>query len=61
MKKLEKETQKAVIQIPKEIEKLTKVIAVIGETFFNTKIRKLEQSKKDFEELVKEENKRGVT
>jgi len=57
--KLEKETEKAILQIPKEINKLTKVIAVIGETLFNAKIKKLEINKKDFEELAKE-NRRGV-
>ena len=58
MKKIDNETKKAIIQLPKEVNKLTRVIAVIGETLFNTKAKKLKKNKREFEELV---NRKGVT
>jgi hypothetical protein len=60
---LEKETQKAITQIPKEIEKLTKVIAVIGETLLEIKILKLEENKKEFKRVIEEEKnqRRGIS
>ncbi len=60
--KMHKETQKAIRQIPKELNKLSKIIAVIGGTLVNEKIEKLHLNEKKFRELVeKEENRRGIT
>jgi len=60
-KNLDTETQKAIVRIPNELNRLTKVIAVIGETLFNAKMEKLELNKKEFEKLVRKEERRGVT
>lgn len=50
---VKKETEDAIIEIPKEINKLTKVLAAIGEALFNAKMKKFENNKEEFEELMK--------
>ncbi|MFH1391522.1 MAG: hypothetical protein ABIH20_04390 [Candidatus Diapherotrites archaeon] len=47
------ETEEAIEQIPRELDKLTRIISIIGETLFNTKIKKLKENQEQFEELVK--------
>ena len=60
--KMRKDTEKAITQIPKELNKLSRVIAVIGETLFNKKIDELHSNKIKFKELMeKEQSRRGVT
>ena len=60
-KNLDAETKKAIVRIPNELNRLTRVIAVIGETVFDAKIQKLKQNEKEFEKLVRKEERRGVT
>ncbi len=62
MEKIDVETKKAIVRIPQEINKLTKVIAIIGESVFNAKTLELKRKKEEFEELLKQNNhKRGIT
>lgn len=59
---MHKETQKAITKIPKELNKLSRIIAVIGETLFDKKIEKLRVDEKKFLELMeKEHSRRGIT
>ncbi|HZX20065.1 MAG TPA: hypothetical protein VFF13_03560 [archaeon] len=57
--KMHKETQKAIRQIPKELNRLSTIIAVIGKTLVNEKIEKLHFNEKKFRELVEKEHTRG--
>jgi len=50
-------TEKAITQIPRELKKLTKVIAIIGETLIDTKITKIKRNEKEFRGIVVQENK----
>jgi hypothetical protein len=60
--KLEKETQKAIIRIPKELAKLTRVLAFIGETLFGLKAIRIEKNKKKLQKIFEEKEPRsGVT
>lgn len=61
MEKIDAETKKALIKIPGEIRQLSKTVAVVGKILANAKAAKLVQDKEDFEELLKQDNKRGVT
>ena len=55
---MKKESEEAIIQIPREINKLTRVIATIGEALLNQKIRRIVDNKEAFKELVKEQGKK---
>ena len=59
-KKIDNNT-KALFQISKEINKQTKVIASIGVSLLNAKVKKLEKTKKEFKELVEENPRKGVS
>ena len=59
-KKLDKKTREAIIQTPREIRRLTKVIAIIGETLFDAKLKKIKRSEKDFKELYNKMERRGI-
>ena len=50
-----KHTAKEVKQVAKELRKLTKVIAVIGKTMIDEKIKDIENKNEEFKELVKKE------
>lgn len=54
MQKIDAETKKAIIQIPKEINKLSKVVACVGKIMSNAETQKLARKKKDFQELLKD-------
>ncbi len=60
-KKKLNDSQKALWQISKELNKLTRVIASIGKGLFNVKVEKLRQKKADFEEFSEKNNRKGVT
>ena len=49
-----KETEDAIVQIPKELNKMTKILAAIGEALFNVKMKKFENDKEEFKEFMKE-------
>jgi len=49
-------TEKAINQIPRELKKLTKVIATIGETLIDTRINKIKKNKKEFRRIVAKES-----
>ena len=49
------ETEDAIEQIPRELDKLTRIISIIGETLFNTKIKKLKENQEQFKELMKKQ------
>ena len=59
MEKLNGKTQSALRQIPKELQKLNRIIAVIGEILAGQKVKKLEQSKQEFKEFVEEREHEG--
>ena len=59
--KIDAETKKALIKIPMEIRQLSKTVAVVGKILATAKATKLVQDKEDFEELLKQNNKRGIT
>ena len=63
MKELNGKTQSALRQIPKELQKLNKIIAVVGEILAGQKVNKLEQSKREFKEFMeeKERERKDVT
>lgn len=42
---MNKKTEKAVKEIPREIRKLTEVVATIGETLIDAKIKKINSGK----------------
>ncbi|MFH1257015.1 MAG: hypothetical protein V1494_07040 [Candidatus Diapherotrites archaeon] len=52
MGKINGKTKKAIQEIPVELKKLNKIIAVIGDGLMNVKIDRLRQDKEDFNELV---------
>lgn len=56
MKTLSK-THKAIQQIPKEILNLNKTIQSFGERLIEIRIEKLQQSKEEFNELLKNKRK----
>ena len=49
--KIDEKTKKAIIQIPKEISKLSQVVACVGKILSTAEKQKLRQKQKDFEEL----------
>lgn len=42
----------AIIRIPREIHRLTKTIAILGETLIDNKIEKTRQNKRDFKTAI---------
>lgn len=60
MKKLEKQTEKAIKDIPKEIRRLSKVVATVGKIMVRSETVRLEQKKKKMQKIV-EEARRDVT
>ena len=54
MDKIDIETKKAIVRIPKEINKLSRVVACVGKILSNSEKQKLRKKQKDFEELLKE-------
>ena len=56
-KKMNKKTEKAVKQIPTEIRRLTKVVATIGQTVLDKKIKTTQKNAKEFKQIVSTRNK----
>jgi len=54
---VKQKTEEAIEQIPRELDKLTRIVSIIGETLFNTKIKKLKENKEQFKELVEKQGK----
>lgn len=61
MNKIDKETKKAILKIPKEINRLSRVVACIGRILSNDEAQKLRQKQKDFEELLEKNERSDVT
>ncbi len=49
---MNKKTEKAVKQIPTEIRRLTKVVATIGETMLDKKIKQTQKNAKEFKQTI---------
>lgn len=46
---MQEETEKAIKQIPKELARLNRIIAAIGQAVAGKKVKQLKKSKKEFE------------
>jgi len=58
---MKSKTEKAIQQIPKEINKLAKIIALLGQTLLNQKITHTKEQQKIVQEQAKEERRAGIT
>ena len=56
---MQRETEKAIKQIAKELSKLNRIVAVIGQAFIGKKVTQLKDNSKEFKKIV--EQRRDVT
>jgi len=49
---MQRETEKAIKQIPKELARLNRVIAVIGQAMAGRNVKQLKKSREEFEETL---------